>query len=228
MSEKLILFSTTHLVTSATVVALIGGAVYICRRQNIILGKAYSLFLVVYYFADALVRHQIKALTPIEYVPLHICSILFFIGAFAHYKKNKLAHQISFFWTFAMTLQSLITPTLKDGVYTLEFFRYFLTHGLIIFNATYVISVLRIKITFRSLINSFVALQALLVVAFVTNLAFDVNFIFLKEKPPSPTPVDLLGPWPWYIGGVDLALLLIFILLYFVMRLFNINKDQAN
>ena len=47
----------------------------------------------------------------------------------------------------------------------------------------------------------------------VVNWALGTNFFYLLHKPPTPTPVDWFGPWPWYIAtGEGVALALFFLL----------------
>jgi uncharacterized membrane protein YwaF len=40
-----------------------------------------------------------------------------------------------------------------------------------------------------------------------------MNFLYLREKPWAPTPLDWLGPWPVYILSVELLALVLFGLL---------------
>lgn len=226
MKENLVLFSTTHYISSLTVIFIIALSVFLCSKFKISFGKKYSVFLIIYYVLDCMIRNSVRELHIIEYLPLHICSILFFISAYSFYKESIIGHQITFFWTFSLTLQSLIFPIPGDHLYSLEFFRYFLTHGLIIFNACYVFFRLNIPLNFQSLLNSFYALQILIIIAIPFNYFFELNFMFLNQKPPSPTPVDFFGPWPWYVLVVDLITFMVFSLLLLLTKI--ISRIRGN
>lgn len=226
MNGKLILFSSLHLITSITVILLIFFSLFFLKKFKINLHKKYGIFLILYFIIDSLIRNSVRELHFAEYLPLHICSALFFIAAYGFYYKNTIAHQISFFWTFAFTIQSLVTPIPGDVVFSIEYYRYFLTHGLVIFNAFYALLIIDIKVTFKSLIHSFIALQVLMVLATPFNYFFDLNFVFLSEKPPSPTPVDHFGPWPWYILVVDFVSFCVFGILFLLMKILRPHKNN--
>jgi uncharacterized membrane protein YwaF len=45
------------------------------------------------------------------------------------------------------------------------------------------------------------------------TLAFDGNYMFLREPPPTGSLLDLMGPWPWYIvSAAALAIVLFWLL----------------
>jgi len=52
-----------------------------------------------------------------------------------------------------------------------------------------------------------------MVAIFFLNRAIGSNYLFIAEKPPSPTLMDALSPWPWYIPQLEiLAFIMLFIL----------------
>jgi hypothetical integral membrane protein (TIGR02206 family) len=44
------------------------------------------------------------------------------------------------------------------------------------------------------------------------------NFMFLLHKPEAASPLDAMGPWPWYLLGGALAGLVLFWLLWLPVR----------
>jgi hypothetical integral membrane protein (TIGR02206 family) len=44
-------------------------------------------------------------------------------------------------------------------------------------------------------------------VAYAFNVATGANYGYLVDKPSASTPLDLLGPWPWYVLATLVILL---------------------
>lgn len=47
---------------------------------------------------------------------------------------------------------------------------------------------------------------------------FKTDYMFLRSKPPTPSLLDVLGPWPWYILVCEFVALGLFLLLYLPFR----------
>jgi hypothetical integral membrane protein (TIGR02206 family) len=53
----------------------------------------------------------------------------------------------------------------------------------------------------------------------VVNAVLGSNYLYVARKPDSPTLLDLLGPWPWYILSMEAIGVTVFCLLYFPFAL---------
>jgi hypothetical integral membrane protein (TIGR02206 family) len=53
-----------------------------------------------------------------------------------------------------------------------------------------------------------------MVAIFFLNLAIGSNYMFVAHKPLTPSLIDVLGPWPWYILSLEAIGLVLFLLLY--------------
>src|SRR6185503_1689063 len=105
---------------------------------------------------------------------------------------------------------SLITPTPGAGFPSLEFFRYFTCHGLLILSAVYSLIAIGRRLTLRSMIRALVALQAWQLFVALIDLISGENFMYQRHKPPSPTLFDALGPWPYYLLGIEVIAIVSF------------------
>ncbi len=202
-------FGLLHLASDAVVVAIIALVVGYARRLPLSrardFGRKLGVALVVYYAIECLVRYFWIGTPAVILLPLEICSMLFFVGCYGHLFDSAFAHEFVYFWTFAATFHALLTPTPHDGFPTVEYFRYFACHGLLILNAAYVLFVLDVPLRLQSLVRCFVAMQLYTFAVGFVDWALGENFLYLREKPPSPTLFDAMGPWPYYIGSAELV-----------------------
>jgi hypothetical integral membrane protein (TIGR02206 family) len=206
------LFGATHLITVLIVLGVITFVVGVARCKGV--GKArkwgrwIGIGLPVYYLLESIFRYTVSHTEFIVLLPFELCSILFFIGAYAHLKKSKIAAEVVFLWTCAGTIHTLITPTPDDIFPSIEYSRYFLNHGLLIFNAFYILIALGVPITFKSVLRAFGAFVGWAVFVGLIDWIFNRNFMFIRAKPYVPTFMDLFGPWPIYLF-VNLAVIFV-------------------
>jgi hypothetical integral membrane protein (TIGR02206 family) len=53
-----------------------------------------------------------------------------------------------------------------------------------------------------------------MIVIFFVNQAIGSNYLFVAHKPTTPTLIDLLAPWPWYILQLEVIALALCLVLY--------------
>jgi len=68
--------------------------------------------------------------------------------------------------------------------------------------------------TWKSFLRVAVGVNAYMLVVYFINLALGSNYLFIMEKPPTASLLDVLGPWPWYILSMEALGFAIFFLLY--------------
>lgn len=150
--------------------------------------------------------------------PLQLCDVALFVGAWALLTLRPLACELTYFWGAAGSLLAVVTPDLPFGFPAAIYFSYFALHGAVVAVAFLIPFGLfrppRPGALWRVLLvtNLYAAVIA------GVNLLFDTNFLFLCAKPPSPTPFDLFGPWPWYLLTVEGVALVLFALLSLPFR----------
>ena len=57
--------------------------------------------------------------------------------------------------------------------------------------------------TLRGILPAFIVCNVLVSISAVTNVLLGTNYYYLSMKPSVPTVIDYLGPWPWYIVGME-------------------------
>jgi hypothetical integral membrane protein (TIGR02206 family) len=146
-------------------------------------------------------------------LPLQLCDVAIFVTAAALWTRRPLLVEVTYFWGLAGTIQALLTPDLPQHFPTYPYFQYYIAHGGVI--AAALILVVGLRIHPRPWAVLKVAGITLADAAFVglVDALTGADYMYLRAKPPSATPLDLLGPWPWYIGGAALIGVALFAIL---------------
>lgn len=150
-----------------------------------------------------------------EMLPLHLCSVLVWVGALMLVTKNYHIYEFMYLMGIGGAIQALATPDL--GVYGYphyRFFQTFLSHGLIVTSAIYMTAVEGFRPTWKSLGRVFVWVNIYAGIVFLINTAIGSNYLFINRKPPTASLLDLLPEWPVYIIFLELIGLLTIFLLY--------------
>jgi hypothetical integral membrane protein (TIGR02206 family) len=148
-------------------------------------------------------------------LPLHLCSLLVWVGALMLMTKNYRIYEFMYFMGIAGAVQALATPGI--GIYGFPhfvFFQYFLSHGLIITSAIYMTVVEGFRPTWRSMLRVAVWVNIYAVIVYFINSAIGSNYLMINYKPATPSLLDLLPEWPIYILYMELLGVISILLLY--------------
>lgn len=157
-------------------------------------------------------------------LPLHMCSLILWITVYMALTDNRSLYDFAYFLGIGGALQAFLTPA--DGaMYDIPHYRIMQTliaHGLIITIPLFMTVVEGLRPTWASFKRIFIWANIYMVIIFFLNRAIGSNYLFIAQKPPSPTLMDILSPWPWYIPQLEVVAFLIF----FIMYLPFLIKDQ--
>jgi len=159
-------------------------------------------------------------------LPLHLCSVLVWVGALALVTKNYRVYEFMYFMGIAGAVQALLTPDV--GMYGFPHFRAFQTfisHGLIITSPIFMTLVDGYRPTWGSYGRVVIWMNVYMVIVFVINLLIGSNYLFIAHKPPTASILDMLPAWPWYILYVE-AIGLIMCLILYVPYIIKDGKHQ--
>ena len=137
-------------------------------------------------------------------LPLQLCDTAIFIAAAALWTRHPLLVEITYFWGLAGTIQALLTPDLPQHFPSYPYFQYYIAHGGVV--AAALLLVVGLRTHPRPWAVAKVAGLTIAYAALVgaVDFATGADYMYLRVKPPSPTLLDALGPWPWYIGAAAL------------------------
>jgi len=148
-------------------------------------------------------------------LPLHLCSLLVWTGAFMLVTKNYRVYEFMYFMGIGGAIQALATPGIgRYGFPHFVFFQYFLSHGLIITSAIYMTVVERFRPTWKSVLRVALWMNIYVVIVYFINTAIDSNYLMINYKPDTPSLLDLLPDWPIYILYMELIGIVTIVLLY--------------
>ncbi|MFZ5808231.1 MAG: TIGR02206 family membrane protein [Chloroflexota bacterium] len=160
-------------------------------------------------------------------LPLHVCSLLVWTSGFMLVAKNYTIYEFCYFLGIGGAMQALLTPDL--GIYGFphyRFFQTFISHGLIITAAIYMTVVEGFRPTWKSFVRVAVIANLYMGVVFVINSWIGSNYMFINHKPETPSLLDLLPPWPYYLLYEELIGFVVFLLLYLPFALMDMRKKS--
>lgn len=147
-------------------------------------------------------------------LPLFLCSFMaLFIFVFTSSRKYWL-FEILLFWIIAGTSQAVLTPDIPTGFPSFDYFRYWIAHLGLLIIIFYAVFVFKMQPTWKSIFNSFLALQLYMIVVLCINYLLGANYSYLSQKPDSASVLDLLGDWPTYLLVVEVFLIPYFLVIY--------------
>lgn len=147
-------------------------------------------------------------------LPLELCSMMSICAAIMLLTKNKFLFEIVYFVGIGGTIQALVTPNLFFGYPQFRYIQFFLDHFLLILAPLLMIWLYEYTITKSSIVRAFLAINVLALIVFFINSFIDANYMFLKRKPSTPSLLDLLGSYPYYLLSLELITLIVFLILY--------------
>ncbi len=146
-------------------------------------------------------------------LPFHLCRIMWFVGIFLLLTRNQIAFELSLFIGMIGGFHSLLTPELTHGTTLFTTIDYFLVHGGLIAVPLFCLFSLGMRPRKMAWLRSFLYLQIFVFIAAIADYILGANYMYLSAKPHVNNPF-LIGDWPYYILGLEIATLLHAILVY--------------
>jgi hypothetical integral membrane protein (TIGR02206 family) len=132
-------------------------------------------------------------------LPFHLCDLAAFAAAAALVLRSPRIHEAAYFWGMAGTVQALLTPDLRSGFPNLDYWLFFVPHGLVVAGVGYATGALGLRPGPGSVGRAFLYTALACLPAGLANWRLGTNYMYLRAKPEAATLLDFMGPWPWYI-----------------------------
>lgn len=197
-------YSPEHLVVLAATAAACLALGLAARRDPgarwvVVAARALAVLLVLNEVAFHVVHQLDVGLSARNDLPLHLTDAATIAAVVALWTDSDLAFELTYFWGLTATVQALLTPDLTRGFPDYRFWWFFVAHSGVVLAAIFLAWGRRRTPRPGAVPRIFAWSLAVTALAAAGTLAFDGNYMFLRERPESATLLDLMGPWPWYI-----------------------------
>jgi len=146
-------------------------------------------------------------------LPLYLCRIVAWMLPVVVWKRNRFWLGVFYFWVLAGTLQGIITPDLAEGFPNYFYFRYWFLHAGLVVAILYAIIVFKVQIKWKDFGYAILLAQVYVVLVHLVNIVLGSNYSYTMQKPPGPSVLGMMGPWPVYILAGEGLMVILFLLL---------------
>jgi hypothetical integral membrane protein (TIGR02206 family) len=209
-------FGPAHLAVLAAVPTLAAALAWVQRRHPA--GgsatrcglAALPLFNFAAYYASFVLAGE--PLFP-QHLPLELCDVSVFLVIAALLTLKPAIFDVAYYWALAGAGNALFTPNYAQASWFI-WVQYFVSHGLIVAATLYLIWSRQARPRPGSIARAMLATNLYAVIPAVCDYVYQTNYMYLRAKPPTPTLLSLLGPWPWYIIVCEALAFVLFWVLY--------------
>ena len=135
--------------------------------------------------------------TPVTNLPVGVCAWSVIFCSFMLVGKSQNLFDIVYFWLLSGSLFALITPTpiTYTGPTRYRYYQFWLEHTLGYVAIFYMIFVHKMRPTVRSAVKSYIALWALVIIAYWGNTMIPgANYLYMARPEAAPSILDILPP----------------------------------
>jgi hypothetical integral membrane protein (TIGR02206 family) len=172
------------------------------RRFGRVAGGATLLLYLAIYFS-AMVPPTVG-----RSVPLRLTDLATMVAAYALWSHRRWAYALTYYWCLTLSTQALVSPALDGPDFPHpEFLAFWAIHLVVVWAAIYLTWGIGVRPDWRSYSLAVFVTVVWVAVTFVFNSIAGTNYGFVNAKPATPSLLDVLGPWPWYLVTVAVLLL---------------------
>lgn len=162
-----------------------------------------------------------------ESLPLYLCRISAILALVLLITESKKVFDVLYFWGLGGALVALIFPDTGGYVFPhIMYIQFFTAHSLIVLSVCYMMALKGYKPDRESFKRTVVWTIIYVCVVVIVNNLTGANYCFFRQKPITPTPIDYLPPYPFYVPSWILLFLSGFYLMYLPFKIINIRKKS--
>ncbi|MEV6140181.1 TIGR02206 family membrane protein [Nocardia sp. NPDC051990] len=147
-------------------------------------------------------------------VPLRLTDLATLVAAYALWSHRRWAYALTYYWCLTLSTQALISPALQSPDFPhYEFLAFWAIHLTVVWAAIYLTWGIGMRPDWRSYRITVVATAVWVAITYTFNSLAHTNYGFVNGKPSTPSLLDVLGPWPWYLATVTVLLITVWALM---------------
>ena len=149
----------------------------------------------------------------VEDLPLHFCGIATFLSGWTLLRKGSFVFELAYFWGLTGTFLAIITPELEFNFPSLWFFKFFISHILVVTAVIYATVILKRRPRRGAVLRVWICSNVLFLIIGLVNWVLGSNYMYLCKAPDTAMPLFFLH-WPWYLLMLQPVAVFLCILLY--------------
>ncbi len=213
-----VLFGPSHLIALA-IILLVNVSLFFWRNPSQMARKAMRYGLTAVLLLDELILHLWYISNGLwsaqKMLPFHLCAVMVYLTSAMLITRNQFIYEICYLLGIVGALQAVLTP--DNAPYNFPHWRFisvFLSHGSIIAAAVYMTVIEKFRPTWPAVVRTWIAAHLYAIPIFILNLLIGSDYLFINRKPDTPSLLDMLPAWPWYLIPMEILLILFLLLVY--------------
>lgn len=148
-------------------------------------------------------------------LPLQLSDLAALLAVVMLLTKSYRIFQFMYFAGLGSAIQVILTPDLyKFSFPHFLYFQSFVSHGGVVLACLFMVVAFDYRPTIPSMWVTILIVNIYAVCVFFINKLLGSNYLYIMKKAGMSTILNFLGPWPWYLLSVELAMILSFYILY--------------
>src|SRR5512133_3890355 len=151
-------------------------------------------------------------------LPLDLCDVVLWLTVYALLTPRAWALDAIYYLGLAGSGMAVLTPDVGDAFPSYPGVKFFVAHGGVVAAILFLVFSGVLRPRRGSWWQVLLGVNAYAAAVALFDARYGTNYMYLRQKPESPTLLDVLGPWPCYLLGAEAVALLLFWALYLPMR----------